>query len=124
MMALTASARPLSVVGVVGAAVSGIAGAIGAGLALIATLGCAATYRGFLVQRTDPPIDCLAEPQWPFLWWSLLVALGASSSFMCLVLGARQSWSESGAGRMTRGLLAGLVTAVVTVVCAVITFPL
>lgn len=121
--ALSASAPALSIIGVVGAAISGITGAVGAGLGLLATLGCATTYRGFLLQRNDPPIDCLAEPGWQFLWWSLLVGLGASASFMCLVLGARPSWAGNGVGRLIRGLIACLLLAGLTTVCAVIALP-
>ncbi|QHC58622.1 hypothetical protein [Rathayibacter sp. VKM Ac-2760] len=119
-----AGASALSVVGVVGALVSAVLGMVGAGLSLLALGWCAQSYRGFLLLRNDPPLDCLAQPEGPFAGWFLVVGLGAALSFVCLVVGSRPRWDAHGGRRSTRGVPAFVTLATITVVSAVLTYPL
>ncbi|MCM6763550.1 hypothetical protein NB037_14090 [Rathayibacter sp. ZW T2_19] len=114
----------LSVLGVVGAAVCGIVGAVGAVLSLLAFAACTATYRGFLLARNDPPIDCLARPEYGFVWWFLLVGAGAAGSFLALVLGARPRWDGRSSRALAQGAAAFLVLGAITVVGAIAGLPL
>ncbi|PPG56506.1 hypothetical protein C5C56_15945 [Rathayibacter sp. AY1D1] len=121
---LDAAAPALSVVGVVGALVSGVLGAAGAGLSVLAFGWCIPVYRDFLIFRDNPARDCFSQPEGLFMGWFLLVGLGAALSFVCLIVGARPSWDGRGTRRVAAGLTGFLIVATITTVSAVLTFPI
>ena len=112
--AADAIASLLVLVGVIGGIASAVLAGLGVAASSLFLVGCAATYRGLFLETNVPPVDCLAGPAWPLVWWFTLVGAGAVLTFSTLVIGAyRPRWSVP----------AGVLLAVVTTVSAVLTSP-
>jgi hypothetical protein len=113
----------LVVAGLIGAIISAAVAFAGALLSLVGSIACVATYGGVFLQRNEVPLDCSEEPAWRFVWWFLLVGIGASASFACLVVGARPRQSVKPLRSLAQGVAGFLLTAVVTALAALASLP-